>query len=321
MKRLDLSGNGLRKFPIQLCDLDLTTLNLTNNQLEDSDFPAEIEKLQNLIELKLDSNNFKHIPKPMSRLKKLERLSMRDNSIVDLKHVQNFKQLKFLILDSNSITQIEENVAKLKSLEILHLKHNSIVSVDTGLLKANMAFLKQLDLSYNKLSSVALEVFMLPNLEMLNLSNNKIGMLPIVPTSYFRTTPIFLCDLSSNKLIRFYEFLLTICDHVDMSCNRIKTIPMKAFEKLTLNQIEQKVLKIEDNPLVEPPVEFCKYGLKVMKEYFEEANKDVQLNKGFKMIFLGDKGSGKSLLAHALEDFHSQSNLVEQFHNQGILYG
>jgi len=319
VKYLDLSSNGLQKLPLQLCDLDLRLLNLTNNQLNDFEISNEAEKFQNLIELKLDSNNLKHIPKTMSKLKKLERLSISNNSIVDLKHVKNLKNLKFLILDSNLLTQIEDNVAKLKYLEILHAKHNSIISLDTSLVKSNMVFLKQLDLSFNKLASISIEVFMLPSLEVLNLSYNKIGMLPIIPTSYFRAVPICLCDLSSNNLFRFYEFLLTVCDHVDLSCNKIKTIPWKAFEKLTPNQIEKKVLKIDNNPLAEPPMEYCKYGLKAMRDYFEEAKKDIRINKGFKMILLGDKGSGKTMLAHALEDLHSQSNLVQQFQDQGSL--
>lgn len=245
---------------------------------------------------------------------------MRNNSLVDLKHVTNLKQLKFLILDSNSLTQIEESLIKLQKLELLHLRNNFIPHLDMAMIKANMSFLKQLDLSFNKLTSVAIEVFLLPQLEMLNLSNNNINMLPLLPASYFRTVPIFLCDLSSNKLIRFYDFLLVISESIDLSSNSIKTIPMRAFEKLTPKEMERKVLKIEGNPLIEPPMEFCQYGLKVLNDYFEEASKDIQLNKGFKVTFLGDNGVGKSMLAHAIEDHHLQSNLVEQFQNQGKLY-
>lgn len=63
LKRLDLSNNKLRKFPLKLCDLDLSILNLTNNQLDDLELPNEKGKFQNLIELTLDSNKFKNMPK------------------------------------------------------------------------------------------------------------------------------------------------------------------------------------------------------------------------------------------------------------------
>jgi Leucine-rich repeat (LRR) protein len=317
LKRLDLSNNGLKKFPAKLCDLDLSILNLTNNELDENDFPLEAEKYQNMIELVLDKNSFKHLPKVIGKLKNLERLSLQHNSLVDLKYVHQLKKLKFLILDSNNLTQLEEKMSRLQNLEILHLRHNFIVDLDVNIMKSNMNMLKQLDLSFNKLTTVAIEIFMLPHLEMLNLSNNKINLLPIIPTSYFRTIPIWLCDLSSNNLIRFYEFLLTICDNIDLSSNKIRTIPMKAFDKLTTAQLEKKVLKIEHNPLNDPPIEFCRYGLKVLKSYFEEEIKNVQLNKGYKLIFLGDNNSGKTMLAHALEDHYSSTNFTDQFTIQG----
>jgi GTPase SAR1 family protein len=48
------------------------------------------------------------------------------------------------------------------------------------------------------------------------------------------------------------------------------------------------------------------------QEYFDEVSKQIQLNKGFKIILLGDKQSGKTSLAYALEDENSQTNLIEQ---------
>ena len=235
MKRLDLSNNGLRQFPTKLCDLDLSILNLTNNQLSEQDFPLEAEKFQNLLELSLDSNNFKQIPKCISKLKRLERLSVRHNSMADLKFVHHLRNLKFLILEFNSIGNIEDNFSRLKKLEILHLGHNSLSKLDTNLLKSNMNYLKILDLSFNRLNTIAIEIFMLPHLQMLNLSNNKISMLPIMPTSYFRTIAICVCDLSSNKLIRFYEFLISVCDRIDLTSNKISTnldsVPIESFQR------------------------------------------------------------------------------------------
>ena len=161
LKRLDLSNNGLKKFPAKLCDLDLSILNLTNNELDENDFPLEAEKYQNMIELVLDKNSFKHLPKVIGKLKNLERLSLQHNSLVDLKYIHQLKKLKFLILDSNNLTQLEEKMIRLQNLEILHLRHNFIVDLDVNIMKSNMNMLKQLDLSFNKLTTVAIERFVM----------------------------------------------------------------------------------------------------------------------------------------------------------------
>ena len=310
LKRLDLSFNYLNQFPRRLCDLDqLEILNLTGNSLNENEFPLETEQLHRLIELTLDNNNLKSIPKCISKLKNLQRLSIRKNLMNHLNLIHHLKNLKFLILDSNLLTHIEENIRMLEKLEVLHLSNNLIKQLDTS----GMHYLTQLDISFNKLNTVAIDVFLLPHLEILNLSNNKISMLPILPTTYFRTMPIFLLDLSSNSLIRFYEYLIVICDRLDLSSNNIKTIPSKAIQKLNYKQLNTKTLKIGKNPLIDPPLEYCEHGFKVLKEYFDEKLNEIQLNKGFKLIILGDKNSGKTTLAYALEDVNSQSNLIEQF--------
>lgn len=68
LRRLDLSHNNLRVYPLQLCSLYmLESLNLSSNHLTEVDFPAELELLQNLSELILDNNSLKFIPKSLTR--------------------------------------------------------------------------------------------------------------------------------------------------------------------------------------------------------------------------------------------------------------
>lgn len=162
------------------------------------------------------------------------------------------------------------------------------------------------------MNAIAIEVFMLPLLEVLNLSNNKLTKLPVVPPHHYRPHPLFVCDISSNRLIRFYEFLLMIAKNIDLSSNKIRTVPSRLIDRLTLHQLESKLLKLEENPLINPPIDICKQGLKCLKEWFEEEAKKIQLNKGFKILLFGDAQSGKTTLTYALEDFNTQSNLIEQ---------
>ena len=314
LKHLDLSYNNLQTYPRQLCDLVfLETLNLTGNNLTENDFPNDLEKYQNLIELIIDLNSCKRISKNICKCKRLNRLSMRHNNLTDIKHVENLKKLRFLIIDYNNLTSLDEHLKQLDKLEILQVNNNALNNIDPNLFKSSFTLLKQLNLSFNKLNTIAVDAFMLPNLEILNLSNNNLNRLPIIPNNtYFRTIPIFSIDLSSNQLVRYYDYLLSIARNVDLSYNKIKYIQSKSIQKLTNVELNSKTLKLFENPIVDPPIEIEKYNLKELKEYFEEEAKNVQLNKGFKVLVLGDQKSGKTSLSYALEDFNSQSNLMEQ---------
>ena len=57
LKRLDLSNNNLKKYPVQLCDLNLLeSLNLSSNNIDETMLPDELAKYENLIELVLGIN-------------------------------------------------------------------------------------------------------------------------------------------------------------------------------------------------------------------------------------------------------------------------
>ena len=145
LKRLDLSNNYLKKYPSQLCDLNLLeSLNLSSNFIDETVIPDELVKYENLVELILDSNKFKRLPKCVTKLKKLTRLSMRNNSMCDLKNVYYLKKLRFLVLDNNLLTELDEKLKNLEKLEILHLNNNSITSIESNLLSHSLNYLKQL---------------------------------------------------------------------------------------------------------------------------------------------------------------------------------
>jgi Leucine-rich repeat (LRR) protein len=170
IKRLDMSFNELSYYPKPLCDLlALETLNLANNKLKDSELPVDFDKYQNLIEIILDSNLFKAVPKSLINFKKLNRLSIRNNMISDFKNIENLHKLHYLVADNNEISRIDETFSNIDKLELLHLKGNSISYIHPSLLKKNFNQLKQLNLSYNKLQHVPVELLKLPRIEILNL--------------------------------------------------------------------------------------------------------------------------------------------------------
>lgn len=316
LKRLDLSYNNLKAYPRQLCDLHLLEcLNLTGNYLTETDFPVEMDRYQGLIELVLDSNCLKHVPKPIVKCRRLSRLSMKNNSLVDLKNIEQFRKLKILILDGNSLTQLDETIKTLEKLEYLFASENNLQSIQFNVFKTHLSALRHLDLSSNKLQVVTYDLFMMPHLEILNLSNNQLSKLPQIPGTHLRSVPIFSLDLSSNQLNKFYEYLIQLALNVDMSSNKIKILPKKFLSRLGDAELSAKTLKLDENPLLDPPMDVCRYGLKSIKEYFDEESRHVQLNKGFKIVLMGDTRSGKTLLANVLEDYSmaSTTNPAEMY--------
>lgn len=250
------------------------------NELSDNDLPNELERYQNLIELILDKNKFKRIPKTILKLRKLLRLSLNNNKLIDLKNIENFEHLKYLTVDDNCLISIDDSLCQIEKLEVLYLSNNSIQTINSSLFKSNLYNLKLLDLSFNKLENITTEMLMLPHLESLNLSNNMLIQLPSLPATFFRAQPLFRFDLSNNRLCRFYDYLLKITEHLDLSSNRIKQIPSKAVLKLTEKQVNSKSLKIDNNILVEPNQEICNNGLKAIKEYFDVEHEKLTLYKG-----------------------------------------
>jgi len=71
----------------------LETLNLSSNNIDENVLPDEVAKYENLIELILDSNKFKKLPKCVAKLKKLTRLSIRSNNLSDMKYLHHLKKV------------------------------------------------------------------------------------------------------------------------------------------------------------------------------------------------------------------------------------
>ena len=311
LRRLDLSFNNLNNYPLKLCNLILIeSLNLRGNKL--NDLPNDFEKYQNLNELIIDLNEFKKIPKSIFKCKKLTRLNISNNLLNDLKYIENLKKLKYLIIEKNLIINIDNNLKELDKLEIIDLNNNLITNLSNNLF-LSLNSLKQLNLSFNKLTNILPEIFMLPNIEIINLSNNNLNILPIIPIDYYRTIKIYSIDLSFNKLIKFYDYLLNICININLNNNNIKKIQNKIIKKLNKKIINEIKLYIYNNPINEPPYDICINGLNSLRYYFDIKSNNEQINKGFKILMFGDNNSGKTCLSYALDDYYSKSDLIEQY--------
>jgi hypothetical protein len=310
LEHFDITGNELNDLPLDICLLkDLQTLNCSNNRL--TDIVDLFEQLKHLKELDLSFNLFKRLPNVIYTFKSLVRLNCEHNLITTMdKNFLNLKRLKFFIFDHNQLESIDSiDFSQIKKLEYFHIAHNQLIKFPRGL--QQLHHLKNINLSYNRLTSIPVDLFLVNTLDVINLSHNFIFKLPPLPITYKRVTLIFSIDLSFNQLTKFYDYLFYISQKLDLSNNKIQSIPPNFLRKLNYEMINNRELKIDHNPLIQPtlPPEILDHEipntiniLQLIHSCSEEQQIDQTIRQGFKICITGCKKSGKSSLAYCLEE-------------------
>jgi Leucine-rich repeat (LRR) protein len=223
----------------------------------------------------------------------------------------NLKHLKILLLDHNQLQSFDTiDFSQMEKLEYIHIAHNQLIQFPSNLHK--LTYLKNINLSHNHLTSFPIELLLINTLDVVNLSHNSLTKLSPLSDGYKRTSLIFSIDLSFNQLTKFYDYLLFISSKLDLSNNKIQTIPNDLRRKLNYDIITNRELKITNNPLIQPiiPPELLNNEntntiniLQIIYNSFEEQQIDKTIRQGFKICITGCKNSGKSSLAYCLEDY------------------
>jgi Leucine-rich repeat (LRR) protein len=284
IKRIDLSELQLSKLQEDFiaCLKELEKLDLAFNKLNDESFPNSFKKLEKLIELNLENNNITVLPPVLKRAKELKRLKLGYNKLATTEGLTKFKKLQILLLDGNQLESVPRDLYnQLKRLEILHMSKNHIkdIHIDVRYLR----FLKDIDISGNKLTSLPSELLLLPRLEILNASNNQISRIPSFNVKGRGERKIERVDISNNVLLKFPEHLLSMTSKLDICKNRIKTIPGSSLKKLDISSGQE--LLMHDNPLVSPPLDICECGIRSIIQYFQEAKAEMKSYQGIKVSF------------------------------------
>ena len=102
-----------------------------------------------------------------------------------------------LILSNNSIQTLPSEMGKMTNVVIFKIDHNVLDGSLIGEIR-QMSKLKQLDVSYNKMTGMPAEIGQLSNLETLNYSHNNITGLPNELASLKNNLKEF--DLTGNPL-------------------------------------------------------------------------------------------------------------------------
>jgi Leucine-rich repeat (LRR) protein len=306
LEHFDISENELDNLPLDICLLiNLETLNCSHNQL--TAIPDLFDQLNQLKELDLSFNIFKRLPPVIYTFEHLIRLNCEHNfiKIIDSDFLK-LQNLKTLILDHNQLQSLDTiDFSQMKKLEYVHIAHNQLIKFPLNLQK--LTHLKNVNLSHNQLTSFPIELLLINCLDVLNLNHNFLTKLPPLPDTYKRTSLIFSIDLSFNQLTKFHDYLLLISLKLDLSNNKIQSIPNELIRKLSHDMIKNRELKISNNPLIQPTLPTDSLNdarniLQIIRNCFDEQQIDETVRQGFKICITGCKKSGKSLLAYCLEE-------------------
>jgi Leucine-rich repeat (LRR) protein len=259
--------------------------------------------------------------------------------------VFELENLNELDLKYTKINNLPEN--NLKNLETLHLDYNFFDTFkDANLVKMSHS-LKCLTISHNLLKEIPFEINQLENLEILDLSFNKIEALPNEfkihrlkelyldnnnihhlnsSLSQFKKSMVKL-SLEKNQLMDLtfdiYDGLFDLVNlkYLNLSYNNLVKIPpgICALKSLanahSYEKLDKTGLWVIGNPLHIPPKEI--WQTQSVEKIFGYLSMYNQRNSDYvyyaKLVFLGESGVGKSRLVDSFFDVRNKIPFEDTF--------
>uniref|UniRef100_A0A8C3AWM2 Leucine rich repeat containing 28 n=1 Tax=Cyclopterus lumpus TaxID=8103 RepID=A0A8C3AWM2_CYCLU len=180
-KNLFLNYRNLNNFPVELLKDEglrfLERLYMKRNSL--TTLPDNIaQKLPNLIELYLHSNNIVIIPEAIGNLARLQSLDLSNNVLQFLcPEIGRLRSLRHLRLSNNHLKCLPPEIGDLQDLETLDVSMNQLISLPDRLHRC--ASLQNLTADHNLLGHVPRQLCCLHRLNQLSMAANRLTFLPL----------------------------------------------------------------------------------------------------------------------------------------------
>ncbi|XP_029430446.1 leucine-rich repeat-containing protein 28 isoform X1 [Rhinatrema bivittatum] len=180
-KNLFLNYRNLNHFPLELLKDEglqfLERLYMKRNSL--TTLPENLaQKLPNLVELYLHSNNIVVIPEAIGSLVKLQSLDLSDNALeIVCPEIGRLKSLRHLRMANNQLKFLPPEIGDLKELQTLDLSTNCLITLPERLHLCHS--LQYLTVDRNHLWGVPRQLCQLPNLNELSMAGNRLAFLPL----------------------------------------------------------------------------------------------------------------------------------------------
>ncbi|XP_037553530.1 leucine-rich repeat-containing protein 28 [Nematolebias whitei] len=180
-KNLFLNYKNLNIFPVELLKDEglqfLERLYMKRNSL--TTLPDSLaQKLPNLVELYLHSNNIVIIPEAIGNLSRLQSLDLSNNALQLLcPEIGRLRSLRHLRLSNNQLKCLPPEIGNLQDLETLDVAMNQLMSLPDRLHRC--LSLQNLTVDHNLLSHVPRQLCWLHRLNQLSMAANRLTFLPL----------------------------------------------------------------------------------------------------------------------------------------------
>ncbi|XP_020797280.1 leucine-rich repeat-containing protein 28 [Boleophthalmus pectinirostris] len=180
-KNLFLNYKNLNIFPVELLKDEglqfLERLYMKRNSL--TTLPDNLaQKLPNLIELYLHSNNIVIIPEAIGNLARLQSLDLSNNALQMLcPEIGRLRSLRHLRLSNNQLKCLPSEIGDLQELETLDVSMNQLISLPDKL--HHCLSLQNLTADHNHLRHVPRQLCWLHRLNQLSMAANRLNFLPL----------------------------------------------------------------------------------------------------------------------------------------------
>lgn len=220
--------------------LKLGKLDLSSKGIEE--LHEDLGLLQSLYALNLADNRLVSLPQTFGMLHELKNLDLRQNRLELLPPELEQLEVRSLNLSSNAIRQLRYLP---HTLLVLDISYNDLreVGIEIGALLG----LRNLNLSNNHIHTVQSSIAQLENLEILNLRGN---YLKAVPKGVIELQHLLRLDCAENMIVGMKGLDKIPVEFLDLSLNEIDEVVLEGLddlEELLLDDNPVEVVRVDEN--------------------------------------------------------------------------